>query len=83
METIIVEILLGITGEVVEFMLPAHVPLASLMSGILRLVEQVHQNVSFDAATVMLYDAKQALPLEPAWTLAQSGIRDGSQLVLL
>lgn len=83
METIIIEIVLGSTGDVEEFMLPAHVPLASLLQDIALLIEQMNPQVAFDRKALILYDTERQALLQPAWTLAQNGVRDGSRLMIL
>lgn len=83
METIIIEILLGSTGDVEEFMLPAHVPLISLLQDMALLIEQMNPQVAFDRNSLILYDASRHTLLQPAWTLAQNGVHDGSRLMIL
>lgn len=83
METIIVEILLGMVGETLEFMLPAHIQLGSLMDDIIRLTEQVNQNVMLDRERAILYDISRGSVLYPEWTLAQNNVQDGNRLVLI
>ncbi len=83
MESIIIEIILGSMGEHVDFMLPAHVPLCSLMDDIARLIEQMNQLIMFDKDNLTLIDTNNGQVLRPEWTLAQNGIRDGSTLMIL
>lgn len=83
METIIIEIVLGSTGDVEEFMLPAHVPLSSLLQDIALLIEQMNTQVAFDRGSLILYDTRQQTLLQPSWTLAQNGVQDGSRLMIL
>lgn len=83
METIIIEIVLGCTGEIEEFMLPAHVPLVSLLQDIAMLIEQVDPNAAFDKDHLLLYDLDHSALLQSEWTLAQNGVRDGSRLMIL
>lgn len=83
MESIIVEIVLGNNDEIVEFMLPAHIPLDSLVPDIVRLIEQVKLQITFDKECVVLFDVEQEFTLKPEWTLAQNGVKDGSRLIIL
>ncbi|MBE5796767.1 MAG: hypothetical protein E7327_05235 [Clostridiales bacterium] len=83
METIIIEITLGNTGDVAEFMLPAHVPIRSLTQDIAQLVEQVNLSVAFDRESIVLFDLDRSILLQQDWTLAQNGVRDSSRLMIL
>lgn len=83
MESIIVEIVLGNTDEVVEFMLPAHITVKALIPDIIRLIEQVKLQVAFDKDCVVLFDTEQEVTLKEDWTLAQNGIKDGSRMIIL
>lgn len=83
METIIVEITLGCTGEVLEFMLPAHIPVASLTEDMALLIEQQRPGVAFDKAAVVLFDLDKQHVLNVDWTLAQNDLRDSSRLLML
>lgn len=83
MESIIIEITLGNTDEVVEFMLPAHVPVSSLLPDIAQLIEQVNLSVAFDRQTIVLFDLDRSILLQHDWTLSQNGIRDSSRLMIL
>lgn len=83
METMIVELTVGATDVTCEFMLPAHVSLAALTQNIVQLLEQVYQYVAVDRENTVVYDLEQHCALLPEWTLAQSGVRDGSSLIIL
>lgn len=83
MESIIIEIVLGCTGEEMEFMLPAHVQLGSLVQDIARLIEQMNLSIAFDRDNLVLYDIEQQTLMHYDWTLAQNGVRDGSKLMIL
>ena len=83
MESIIIEIVLGNTGQCVEFMLPAHVPISSLVQDIARLIEQVHLTVAFDKDAIALLDMEKGNLLCMEWTFAQNKVLDGSRLMIL
>ena len=83
MESIIIELVLGNTGETVEFMLPAHVSLSSLVQDIARLIEQLNMSVAFDKENIVLFDLDRAVVLQHDWTLAQNGLHDSSRLMIL
>ena len=82
METIIVGIILGPLEETVESILPAHVPIASLMDEIIRQIRLVYWNVEYDSSAV-LYSVERQQLLQPQWTLAQCGIQESSTLILI
>lgn len=83
METIIVEMLLASTGESIEFMLPAHVPLSSLLDDVAQLIEQLNLAVAFDRENIILFDLDRSLLMQPEWTPAQNGLHDSSRLMIL
>ena len=83
MENIIVEIRLAVTGEVVDFMLPAHVPVNALVGEIARMVMQLHQELAYEEERVLLYDLGRGTVVSMDGTLAQQQIRDGMQLMLI
>lgn len=83
METIIVEVAVGITDETYDFILPAHVNLDTIIIAIIDKIEQFQPNILIDRQMPMLIDSisRAALPLDK--TLAQSNIHDGSRLMIL
>ena len=83
MDTIIVEICIAVTGRVVDFVLPAHVPVRALLNDIIALVEQAFAHIAVDDEQPLLYDRDRAALIPPEMTLAQAGIHDSSQLLLL
>ncbi len=83
METIIVEICIGITGCVSDFVLPAHVPVESLISEIIKLVEQAFPWLTFDKQMPLLCDSEKGRVIPGHLTLAQAGICDSSRLLLV
>ncbi|MBP3522969.1 MAG: EsaB/YukD family protein [Clostridia bacterium] len=83
METIIVEICIGITGNVSDFVLPAHVPVQALISELIKLIEQVFPYITFDHETPILYEMDKGSAIPMHLSLAQAGIRDSSRLLLV
>lgn len=83
METIIVEIIIGVSGDLVDFVLPVHVPAAELLPDVIRLIEQTHPTLRMDKQTPVLCDQTDGRMLHPALTLAQSGVRMGHRLLLV
>lgn len=83
METIIVEINIAASDENTEFILPAHVKIDSLLPAIIRLVEQTHQELQYDPEHTMLCDPRSQKILPSNITLAQAGVRQGHQLMLV
>lgn len=83
METIIVEICIGITGSVSDFVLPAHVPVEALIGEIIKLVEQAFPWLTFDGQMPLLCDSEKGRVIPGHLTLAQAGVRDSSRLLLV
>jgi len=83
METIIVEICIGVNGVVSDFMLPAHVPVSKLLRELVSLVEQVYQEITFSGETPMLCSLTSGAIIPMDLTLAQAGVRDSHQLMLI
>ena len=77
------ELTLGITGEKFDFMLPAHIPLASITAEIIRKMEQYLPSIMIDKKSPILLnqDTMKALPYD--LSLSASGIRDGSRLMIV
>lgn len=83
MEMITVEVLIPATNRVLDFALPAHVPLHKVIGGMMYNVEQGEQNVIFDRGTPLLGDLQNGRMLNLSHTLVQEGIRDGMRLMLI
>ena len=54
-----------------------------IIQEMIRLLEAKGQNIAFAHATTQLCDIETAQVLDPGIALAQQGIRDGSQLMLV
>ncbi len=83
MENIIVEICLAATGEIIDFMLPAHVPASALVEEITRMVMQLHQELCYQEKQTILYDLSRGAEVCADGTLAQQQVRDGTRLLLV
>lgn len=83
METIIVEICIGINGVSSDFMLPAHVPVGKLIRELVSLVEQVFQEITFSGETPLLCSLTSGAVIPQDMTLAQAGVRDSHRLMLV
>ncbi len=83
METIIVELCIGATGKEADFMLPAHIPVSSLIKDLAGLIEQAFQNVTFAEEEVNLFDMVSQRMIPPTYTLAQANIGDGHRLMIV
>lgn len=83
METIIVEVRMGVSGVVRDFALPAHVRIGVLMADLAELIEQSFPELQMDKENPMLLDAERECPLQRSLTLAQAGIRDGARLIFV
>lgn len=82
METIIVEICIAATGNVSDFMLPAHVQISSLIQELVRLVEQAYQEITYGEEPPVLCNLTDGGVIAGNLTLAQAGVRDGHRLML-
>ncbi len=82
MDTMIVEIFLPSVNQSHDFILPAHVPVGSILRYLTDVVRAC-ANVDIDPDHPCLcdLDTRQPIPLER--TLSQCGVRDSSRLMLL
>lgn len=83
METVIVELTISATGDKVDFMLSAHVPLDQFLGEMIRKLEQYMPSVMIDKEYPMVYNQETSKVLSHAHSLASAGIQDGSRLVLV
>lgn len=83
METVIVELTISATGDKVDFMLPAHVPLEQFLGEMIRKLEQYMPSVMIDKEHPVVYNQETSKVINHDHTLAASGIQDGSRLVLV
>ncbi len=83
METIIVELYLPSTSATFDFQLPATGRVCDVVNEIVRILETTQQNLSFDKGQTVLCDLEHGVILDPASHIAQTGIHDGSRLMLL
>ena len=83
METIIVEICIGSIGRVMDFMLPAHVPVGKLIGDLVSLIEQTVPEVAFGNETPLLLSMADQKAIPENWTLAKAGIRDSHRLMIV
>lgn len=83
METIIIELIVPASNERFDFVLPAASKVDVIIQEMIRLLEAKGQNIAFAHATTQLCDIETAQVLDPGIALAQQGIRDGSQLMLV
>lgn len=83
MENIIVELCIAATGNTADFMLPVHVPVNKLISELIKLIEQVYPETSFEQETPVLCDMLNQRMIPGNLTLAQAGIRDSHRLMIV
>ena len=82
MDTIIVEIFLPAINMSRDFILPAHVPVGSILPYLIDVVRDC-ANALVDEQHPCICDMKRRRPILPERTLAESGVRDGSRLMLI
>ena len=83
METIIVEIYFPTINQKHDFVLPAHIPIGSILQELIIAVEDSAKNLLIDNKHPVLCDMISRRPLALEQTLSQAGIRDSHQLMLL
>lgn len=83
METVIVEITISLTGDTVDFMLPAQIPLHAFMGEMIRKLEQFNPSVMLDKVNPVLYNRENSKILAMDQSLAAAGIQDGAKLTLV
>lgn len=83
METIQIEVFLPATDDTVEFLLPTGRPVAELLREMIQQITAVRKNICFDGNVMpVLCDMERRILLNPASTLAQSGVKNGARLQL-
>jgi len=83
MERIIVEVIVPGTGTSVDFDVPAQSRVRELTQDLIEILTLSEQNVLFDPVAPTLCDADRRCVLDRNAVLADSGIRDGSRLMVL
>lgn len=83
METIIVELCIGATGNTADFMLPVHVTVSKLIAELIKLIEQVYPETSFEQEAPVLCDMLSQRMIPGNLTLAQASIRDSHRLMIV
>ena len=80
-QTIMVEVLLPATDDIVEFILPVNRRISDLLPDMVSQITAVRQNIVFDE-TLILCDCDRHIMLNPSWTLQEAGTKNGSRLLL-
>ncbi len=83
METIIVELYVPATSSTFDFQLPATGRVCDIVNEIIRILEATQQNLRFDKDLPVLCDLEHGCSLNPGAFIAQTGIHDGSRLMLV
>ena len=83
MQTIIVEIHIPATSATYDFRLPAAGRIGDVLTEVTRILETTQQDLLLDHEQPMLCDRGQERILDPEETVAESGLKDGSRLILL
>lgn len=83
METIIVEIYIPAISSSFDFRLPASGRVCDVVDEIIRILETTQQNLLFDKNHPMLCDTDRGRVLNPADSIAETGLRDSSRLILV
>lgn len=83
MQTIIVEIYVPAISGRFDFRFPSTGNVGDIIGEVIRILETTQQNLLFDKAQPMLCDPERELLLDPRDTIAEAGLQDGAQLILL
>lgn len=83
MQTIIVEIFVPAISASFDFRLPSTGKIGDIIDEVARILESTQQNLSLDAAQLVLCDLDRDRRLRREDTVAESGLKDGSELMLV
>ena len=83
MEMVIVEISVPAINEKFDFKLPSTGKIKDVTAELVRMLELSKGNLQFDPEMVLLCDLDNGRVLNPALTVAEQQIKDGSYLQLL
>ena len=83
METIIVALYVPATSSTFDFQLPSTGRVSDIVNEIIRILEATQQNLQFDKELPVLCDLEHGRSLNPNAFIAQTGIHDGSRLMLV
>lgn len=82
MDTVIVEIFIPATNKTYDFALPAQGRVREAVESIIDTLEFSENNIVFDRTVPMLCDVGNKTVLQEGMTILESGVRDGSRLML-
>lgn len=83
METIVVEIVVPACNGAYDFVVPAAASAREIIGEMVRILEEVGQNVSFVRDGTQLCDMEQCLILEGGLSLVEQSVLGGSRLMLI
>lgn len=83
MESIIVEIYVPSISASFDFRLPAKGRVFDIIQEIIRILETTQKNLTFDKANTVFCDLDRNVTLDPNVTIAETGLRDSSRLILV
>ena len=83
MENITVEIIVPAISKSYDFQIPTSNYMCDIVTDLILIIETSQQNVIFDRSRPMLCDPERGITLDPDIIVADSGIRDGTSLLLL
>ena len=83
MQSIIVEIYVPATSMSYDFRLPSTGRISDITAEVIKILETTQQNLLFDREQPMLCDREKGTILEGQRTVAEAGLQDGAQLMLL
>lgn len=83
MQSIIVEVYVPALTISFDFRLPATGKIGDLTQEMINVLERTQQNIRFDREQPMLCDRDRGIVLKREDTVAEAGLRDSAQLMLL
>ena len=83
MESIIVEIYIPAITFTFDFRLPSTGRVYDVVNEIVRILETTQLNLMFDKTQPMLCDMEHGCNLDPQMYIAETGLHDGSRLLLV
>ena len=83
MENIIVEIYIPAISSTFDFRLPASGRVCDVILEVMRILETTQQNLMLDKEYPMLCDLEHGCSLPPDKYIAETGLHDGSRLILV
>ena len=83
MQQIIIEVFVPAISAIYDFRLPSTALVGDVIQEMIRTLEDTQQNQFFDKTAPVLCDRRRGVLLNPTDTVAEAGLQDGAQLLLV